>query len=384
MAFLDLFAHLKWKKLLEQAQSAEAAGELEKAYELYVQASEMGCAAAMTAIGNLYMQKGFRMVKTSNLLELMAMGMPVFPWNLQEQEVPDMKSALEWFRKAADAGDVQGMLVTGSLMCEGQGCPENIEGGLDYLKKAADRGDLRARKMMALFSKPRQEDVPEEQYSAWLEAFEKAVDGQEDKQFALYENLKRGCPAQWTRLGRLLTAARNIERPGYGLFKYLYDEKGIPLIPASVKRGAWQSFVRIDLNAFPEEDVLIAFSADIQAKFCLDERHRLREAGTAVYRSPAFGWLGEEKEAVVFRIDREALLSGERLEKVMEDFRLTEEEYAPDNAAFFTERGEKEYSAEVAAICGSRVEVLLRYTIGGSEQVKEYFEPALVSLTLKQ
>ena len=104
------------------------------------------------------------------------------------------------------------------------------------------------------------------------------------------------------------------------------------------------------------------------------------KCGNAVYRSPEFGWLREEKHAVLFRIDRNAHLSEEDLQTVVEQFCLIEEEYLPENAAFFTECGEKEYSVEVAAISGSKVDVLCRYTIGGSDVVHDYFEPELISL----
>ena len=47
------------------------------------------------------------------------------------------------------------------------------------------------------------------------------------------------------------------------------------------------------------------------------------------------------------------------------------------------ENGEKEYSLEVAGITDKKVEVLWRYTIGGSDSVDNYFEPELISLNLE-
>ena len=68
------------------------------------------------------------------------------------------------------------------------------------------------------------------------------------------------------------------------------------------------------------------------------------------------------------------------MKNVVESFHLIEEEYMGDSIAFFTENGEKEYSFEVAGIREKRVEVLWRYTIGGTDRVEEYFEPELISM----
>lgn len=384
MKMPDLFKPFKARKLLKQGREAEEKKDYETAFTLYEAAAQAGSAEAMTAIGFLYMLKGFRKVKTSNLMELLAQGMPIMPWSLTEKEVPDMKSALAWFRKAADAGNVQGMVMTGSILCDGKGCKADPDAGLPYLERAVRMGDASARNVLALYSKPRRAEVPDKRYEGWLSAFAAAVDAKDPAQFDLYARLKTGSDAQFARLGYVLTAARNICKPGYETYKYLFTEEGLPLIPAAAKRGAWQTFVHIDLNAFAGSDTLIAFTADIDPSCLLDLRHRLREVGTAVYRSPSFGWLGVEKKAVVFRIDREALLPPPLLQQAVQDFLLIDVEYQPENAAFFTERGEKEYSAEVAAIHGGKVDVLFRYTIGGSEHINQLVQPELVSLTLDE
>ena len=107
---------------------------------------------------------------------------------------------------------------------------------------------------------------------------------------------------------------------------------------------------------------------------------RARIIGTATYKSPAFGWLKEEKNAVLIQLGVEDDLSAEAVEDVVASFALAEEEYADDNIAFMVESGEKEYSFEVAGIHGDKIDVLWRYTIGGSERVQQYFEPELISL----
>ena len=68
------------------------------------------------------------------------------------------------------------------------------------------------------------------------------------------------------------------------------------------------------------------------------------------------------------------------MKEVVEAFQLREEEYLGDSLAFLVENGEKEYSFEIAGIQGNQVEVLWRYTIGGSDRVQNYFEPELISI----
>lgn len=369
-------------ELIQAGMSAMDEGDLETAYARFYEAAEMGSVKAMYAIGVMYLAMNFRPVKKSNMMELFAQGMPIMPWNLVEQEVPDEKTALDWFCKAAEHGSMESAAIAGSMICEGRGCRADIPRGLAYLEKAAAAGDSKARQAIALYSTPERADVPDEQYNAWLASFTAAVEAEKEERFELYQKLKSGSDAQLARLGYVIIAGQNIGHPGYGEFNYCTAESGIPLIPAAPKRGAWQTFVRIDLNAFADEDTLIAFSSDIDAEFVLDIRCRLKECGKATYRSPSFGWLGEEKEAVVFRIDRKAHLPEDLLKQVIQDFRLVEAEYVPDNVAFFTERGEKEYSAEIAAIRGDRVDVLFRYTIGGSNAVRNMCEPELISLDL--
>lgn len=68
------------------------------------------------------------------------------------------------------------------------------------------------------------------------------------------------------------------------------------------------------------------------------------------------------------------------MKEVAESFHLREEEYQRDSIAFLVENGEKEYSFEVAGIQGDQVEILWRYTIGGTDRVEKYFEPELISM----
>lgn len=367
---------------LRQGRRAEEQNDLEAAYALYTRAAKAGCTDAMIAIGEMYMHKNFRPVESGGLMQQLLQGAPVLPWGMSGKLVPDMPAALAWFRKAAEAGNARGMVLTGSLLCNGRGVPASPAEGISWLERAVKWGDPIARQVLALYKAPPRADIPDAKYDALLKEFAAAVDGKRTEQFTLYEQLRSGSDAQQARLGSLLTAAYSLFKPGYDKFRIPTTPEGLPLAPAAIKRGAWQSFVRMDLNAFVGQDVLIAFTTDFGPESCLQHLHRLEEAGTVHYRSPAFGWLGTDKRAVLLRLSPDRTLSGDALKKVIADFCLAESEYQPSHAAFFTENGEKEYSAEIAAIYGDRVDVLLRYTIGGTDRVQQVFQPELISMTL--
>lgn len=376
MGILD---KVKSGQLLRKGRAAQEQKKLEDAYALYEQAAALGNADAMVAIGMLYMRHGFRPVKSANWLH--TPGMPIFPWDIQEKMMPDTKTALSWYRKAADMGHTEALRYAGTMLCEGEYLPQNQETGLQYLDRAVAKGDALARMIRCLYSKPERKDVPDARYERWLTAFQQAVDKSSPDMYQLYEQLKSGSDAQLARLGYVLTTARNIDQKGYDRFKYLHADSGIPLVPACAKRGNWMSFVRIDLNAIASQETYLAFSSDIEVKYLLQHFHRLEQCGTVTYRSPAFGWLREEKTGALLRIAPDKPLSSDALADAVRNFCLIPEEYEPDNAAFFIENGEKEYSAEIVAITGDRVDVLFRYTIGGSDRVQKYFPPELVSIT---
>lgn len=384
MGFLDKLRGTKYtiRKLLAAGQEAETRSDLEAAFEQYQQAAQLGSADAMVAIGHLYAVKKFRMRQQSNLWDLMRQGIPSFPWNTVTWEEPDYPAALEWYRKAAELDHPLACYLTGCFLCDGTGGSTDIPAGLSHLEKAHRLGIEDAQKMLCLFRDPVPAGLTDAEYEALLSTFTQAVDSGDPSQYELYAQLRGGTEKQLSRLGFILVAARNLQDPKYGLFKYQYTASGIPLIPACTKRANWQSFVRIDLNALPAENTWIAFSSDIDTDFTLGTCYCLKKAGTARYRSPAFGWLGEEKHALLLTPDQIAVPDPAVLDDIIRNFQLLPEEYAAENAAFFTECGEKEYSVEIAAITGSRVDILLRYTIGGSETVARYFHPELLSLDL--
>lgn len=379
-----IFEKLKNKRTIQnclaQGKAKEAAEDLEGAFEEYSRAAELGSSDAMVCIAKLYYVKMFRPVEENNLMELMLQGIPAFPWNLVNQTQPDYRSALEWFRKAADLNHPVAACMAGSMLCEGVGCKADKATGLHYLEIAAAAGMPEAQDAICIYRDHPRQDIPREQYESLLQQFSQAVEKGDRQAYALYDRLKCGSDALLARLGYLLMAEKNAGAQGFGSFQYSTAANGIPLLPVCPKRVAWKTFIRVDLNAFPNEDVQIAISSDLNIRHILGYVHQLTPSGTVVYRSPEFGWLQEKKHAHLFRIDRNAALSQEVLANLAEDFLLTEAEYQPGNVAFLTEYGEKEYSVEIAAIYDGKVDVLFRYTIGGSDTVTNHFRPELISI----
>ncbi|MCH5187030.1 MAG: sel1 repeat family protein [Oscillospiraceae bacterium] len=373
------------KNLLAAGAELERKNDLEGAFEKYKQAADLGNTEAMMAIVSLYLSKPFRQIEKSNMLELMQRGVPVLPWNLVTRKEPDYKSALEWCLKAADLGNGRACYTAGCFLCEGIICRGDIEKGTEYLEKAVKAGVPGAKEAIYLF-KPSGERLTDEAYESCLELFAQYASVGNAMMYKRYSILKSGTPKQLARLGYVLIAAQNNNLPNYGVFKYSFTDSGIPFIPAAPKRMQWKTFLRFDLNAFEAENPLIAISSDIihpkSGYSMLGEFHHAALAGTAAYRSPAFGWLGEEKAALVFRLDKAVRLNAEAMAEVVNYFSLTPEEYEGDSVAFMVDSGEKEYSVEIACINGDKVDVLWRYTVDGSSEVHEYFEPELLSLNI--
>ncbi|MDO5346264.1 MAG: hypothetical protein Q4E91_11040 [Lachnospiraceae bacterium] len=357
----------------------EKADKLEEAFETYKSAADLGSTDAMWAIAKLYLFREFRKVKVNNLFELMLQGIPVFPWNIIEKEEIDYKSALEWSRKAADRGNVESALVAGMLLCEGKGCTSDIKNGISYIESAVKGKVPGAEEAYALFKPKGESGISDPEYAKKLQAFVQAAEKDDLSVSArLFGELKNGSPAQVSKLAYALMTGKNMNKPGYAAFPYLMDDNKIPVFPVSPKRVGWKTFVRIDRNAFPD-GAKILFSADINVH--PDFLNGLAYVGEAKYISPAFGWLREEKEADVLEFDDGKRLSTDILECVKNDYFLTEAEYRPDNIAFFVEDGEKEYSVEISALIGEHIDVLYRYTIGGSDTVIKYIEPKLLEIS---
>ena len=351
----------------------------EEAYLKYEEAARMDDIPSIVHIAKMYLSGNFRPVETSNLAELMLQGNPIFPWNQVRKMHPDYERGLAWLIKAADLGDGFSCELAGNMYAQGLGCKADMEKAVYYLKKALSNGQKSARKYLCLYC-PDGRNLSDEAYEDCLTEFVKAADAGDDKAYELYATLKSGTQRQLARLGHILISAQNIHKTGYELFTFSVSPSGIPLLPVVSKRGSWCTFLRFNLDAWTEKYPLIAVSSDIGVSCLLRNFHHARIVGTAVYKSPASGWLREEKHAVLLQLGVDDTLDPGVMKKVADSFQLSEEEYLGDSIAFLVEDGEKEYSFEVAGIQGNRVEVLWRYTIGGTDHIQKYFEPELISI----
>ena len=364
----------------------EQQGKLEEAYQQYEEAAKLNDAPSMVCIARMYLSGKFRPVDSSNLSQLLLQGGPIFPWSPRNEKRPDFKSGLEWLTKAADLGSNIACETLGNMLCSGIGCKADMEKGIAYLEKAAASGSAAAKNYLCLY-RPSGKKLTDEEYETCLAEFVKAAEAKDDRAYELYATLKSGTQKQLARLGYTLITAQNIDRAGYEPFSYSSTPSGIPLLPVASRRGAWRTFLRFNLDAWAEKYPLIAVTSDIlnvdKPERLLEKIHRAKIIGKAAYTSPAFGWLREEKEAVVIRLGDERRLDDDSLTEAVHAFRLMDEEYRGESVAFMVENGEKEYSFEVAGINGQKVDVLWRYTIGGSNQVHKYFEPKLISLDIE-
>ena len=386
------------EKYRKEGLELEQQEKYEEAFLKYEEAAKMEDTPSMIYIARMYLSGKFRAVESSNLAELLIHGGPIFPWSLRNEKRPDYKSALKWLMKAAELGSGLACETVGNMLCNGVGCNVDIERGISYFEKAVANGHNSARKYTYLY-RPDGKVLTDEEYEICLTEFFKTVessratDVEDDKAYELYATLKSGTRKQLARLGHVLIAAQNVQRKGYELFEYSTAPSGIPLLPVVSKRGSWRTFLRFNLDAWVEKHPLVAVTSDIlrvqdrkQVSRMLTDMHHAKIVGTATYKSPKFGGLGEEKEAVLLRLGNDASLSSEALREVVDSFALIDEEYQGDSVAFMVETGEKEYSFEVAGITGEKgekVEVLWRYTIGGDDRVRNYFEPELISLNLE-
>ena len=382
-------------RLLLDGIELQEQGDFEGAFGKYEQAAGLGDTDAMLAIAGLYMACDFRRTDASNLGSVLMSGGPVFPWSLQTKKQPDAKSAFGWIMKAADGGNPAACELGGLFLCEGTGCAKNVERGLEYLDRALAQGQASAQRGIWLY-RPTETGMDDAAYEECLKAFVRAADAGEDEACELYAKLKGGTEKQLARLGYTLMAARMLGKDGYQPFRHSVKETGknqqpIPYLPVFLRRMNWRTLIRFNLDAFPDRNPLIAVSADIldpdhPTLFDRDCFHRARFAGTAVYRSPEFGWLKEEKKAVLIRLGDGPVLNPGEIAEVQSSFYLPHEKPALDDAsaAFIAEHGEKEYSAEIACIRERKADVLFRYTIGGSDRVYGYFEPELISLSLTE
>lgn len=265
---------------------------------------------------------------------------PSYSGNLQEEKRPDYKNELERLIKAADLDDAVACETVGNMLCGGTGCRADVEKGVKYLEKAVANGRASAGKYNSLYC-PNGKKLTDEEYESCLAEFVKAVDDEDDKAYELYATLKSGTQKQLARLGYVLITARNVWRAGYEPFKYSFTLSGIPLLPVASKRGLCRTFLRFNLDAWTDRHPLIAVASDIlyvdKPEWLLKELHRARVVGRAEYKSPGFGWLGEEKKAVLIRLGDEYRLDADAMSEVIRACVFIDEEYQGDSIAFMAD-----------------------------------------------
>ena len=355
----------------DKAVLSEEAGNLEEAYQCYLKAAEEGMPEAMFRLYDLFVNKGFHAKEVNNMLELALSGKPVMPWNVSSHTSPDVKSGLYWLSRAAELGHAEACCSYGYGLCNSG----DVDNGLQFLKKSADKGNETASLWFSYFTK--HDSVSDEQYYEALDRLFK-TDGRIDIEIA--GALKDGNSKQLAKYGYTLMTRFNNGTLDGGLLNVLMPKSdGMPYFPVAPKRGLWETFVRINKDALPD-GTLLTFTSDIHIEPM--SLQGLRVVGKAVYKSPSFGWLKDEKKAIVLQVDSTSVLGENELADVARRFRLRQDEYIPSNVAFFCENGEKEYSVEIAEIKNGSVNVMYRYTIDGSDDVHNFFTPELIELTI--
>lgn len=357
--------------LFDKAVEFEESDNLEDAYQCYLKAAEAGMPEAMFKLYDLFVNKGFHAKEENNMLEQALSGKPVMPWDVFSHASPDVKSGLYWLSRAAGLGHAEACCSYGYGLCESG----DTDNGLHFLKQSADKGNKAACRLVSYFTK--HDSISDEQYDEELERLFNA-DGKLDIEVAGI--LKDGNPKQLAKYGHTLMTRFNNGTIDGNLMNFLMPKSdGIPYFPVAPKRGRWETFVRVNKDALPD-GTLLTFTSDIHVE--PKSLQGLRVVGEAVYKSPSFGWLREEKTAAVLQVDSFVCLDEQKVADVARRYMLRSDEYLPSNVAFFEENGEKEYSVEIAEFNNGSVNVMYRYTIGGSDDVKSFFTPELIELIL--
>jgi serine/threonine-protein kinase len=105
--------------LYRQGEAKRHAKQFAEGLALLRRAGDLGYARAMLALGEIYSQDG-------------------------EGHIHDEQEAMRWYRKAAEAGDRDGMLNVGGFYDAGIGAPESDELAVEWYRRAADRGSPQA------------------------------------------------------------------------------------------------------------------------------------------------------------------------------------------------------------------------------------------------
>lgn len=126
MGFLDIFKkkedrpvpqqaqpQLTADEVFEQGKAYAAQGDMEAAFNAYLQAAEMGSIKAMHKVGQAYLFK--------------YQGAPF-----------DLRKSAEWHEKAAEGGNVPSMIMLAQCYLAGAGVPESDEIAGQWLERALE------------------------------------------------------------------------------------------------------------------------------------------------------------------------------------------------------------------------------------------------------
>jgi hypothetical protein len=252
----------------------------------------------------------------------------------------------------------------------GIGCEKNIETAKFWLLKAIEKGNQYAMKAYkAHFGDISLRFKSDEEYLALLEKFEDCANqGIADRCFELHSELIIGSEKQMAKLGYVIANGKYNVGGLYENFDYPVREDGEPYAPIFHHRVGWKSFVRINMDAFDDENLTFCISWDGVSSWKGIEPLKwiVVKPAQLVYTSGEFGWAPAQKEAVLLSVDK-SFFDESALEEsgVSED---VEKRIRESNEAWFVEHGEKEYSVEICQIKDGKPVILYRCTIDGWDQ----------------
>ncbi|MGM9681257.1 MAG: tetratricopeptide repeat protein [Eubacteriales bacterium] len=328
------------KNRVTKAIEAERSGDLETAFKGYTSLYNQGFVPAAFYLGNLYMHRGFRATEEKN------------EQTGQIIRRPDLKSALSWYRKAADRGIREAMCNAGVMLVTGQGCEKDTEAGKRYLLRARDAGSEEARSFLFQNFADQRSSVTytDEEYSEMLTKFI-GFSGEANAQecHKLFFKLVCGNDEQLSSLGTVLAlhkySTRNpfVNRMNQNSYPKLSN--GMPCVPLYIaKRLPGASTLHLNTRCFPEGKIRLTLCSSIEdlTLFPLSGIEDVEDGGVITYTASPFGNMPATRSA-----------------RIME---FTVEENA--EVCIFTENGDKEYLVEFGWLDeNNQLHFLFRYAV---------------------
>lgn len=328
------------KNRVTKAIEAERSGDLETAFKGYTSLYNEGFVPAAFYLGNLYMHRGFRSTEEKN------------EQTGQVIRRPDLKSALSWYRKAADRGIREAMCNVGVMLVMGQGCEKDTEAGKRYLLRARDGGSEEAKSFLFQNFADQRSSVTytDEEYSDLLTKFIQ-FSGEANAQecHKLFFKLVCGNDEQLSSLGTVLAlhkySTRNpfVNRMNQNSYPKLSN--GMPCVPMYIaKRAPGASTLHLNTRCFPEGKIRLTLCSSIEdlTIFPLSGIEEVEDGGVITYTAAPFGNMPATRSA-----------------RIME---FTVEENA--EVCIFTENGDKEYLVEFGWLDDqNQLHFLFRYAV---------------------